>query len=387
MPPWCWMTTLLLSENFPPRLGGTARWFWELYRRLPRSAVVIAAGVCLGDGAFDRTHDLRVHRVPLTFANPGALSIRNWKTHRAAIRALRVLVQRDVVQQVHCGRVLPEGWLAWRCGAAFACFVHGEELNTMRTSRELTWMARRVLRATRCIFANSRHTAALLQRDWSVPETKLRVLHPGVDTRRFVPAAPDATVRAALGWSGRTVLLTVGRLQKRKGHDCMIDAVGMLRQPFPNVLYAIAGDGEERAALEEHVRRAGLTEHVRFHGALDEAALLHAYQQCDLFVLPNRSVAGDFEGFGMVLLEAQACGRPVIAGASGGTAEAVRAGDTGLIIDCAQPETLATAVTGLLQDPPLRQRMGAEGRRWVERCFDFDTRASMTARLLEIGDA
>ena len=89
----------------------------------------------------------------------------------------------------------------------------------------------------------------------------------------------------------------------------------------------------------------------------------------------------------MVLLEAQACERPVIAGASGGTAEAVRAGDTGLIVDCAQPEVLATAVAGLLHDPLLRQRMGAEGRCWVERRFDFDTRASMSARLLEIADA
>ncbi|HXQ23107.1 MAG TPA: glycosyltransferase family 4 protein [Candidatus Acidoferrales bacterium] len=381
------MTTLLLSENFPPVIGGTPRWFWELYRRMPRSAVVIAAGACPGDGAFDQTHDLRVHRVPLTFANPGAFSIGNCKRHGAAIREIRRHVRRDAVQQVHCGRVLPEGWLAWRCGAAFACFVHGEELHSMGTSRELTWMARRVLRATRCVFANCRHTAGLLQRDWSVPESKLRVLHPGVDTRRFVPAAPDAAARAALAWSGRTVLLTVSRLQKRKGHDRMIEAVGMLRQPFPSVLYAIAGDGEERGALEEQVRRAGLTEYVQFHGALDEAALLHAYQQCDLFVLPNRSVAGDFEGFGMVLLEAQACGRPVIAGASGGTAEAVRAGETGLIVDCTQPAALATAVTGLLHDLPLRQRMGAEGRRWVEDCFDFDTRASMSARLLEIGDA
>src|SRR5262249_17681185 len=168
-------------------------------------------------------------------------------------------------------------------------------------------------------------------------------LPPGVDTSRFAPRPPDEAARAALGWLGRTVVLTVARLQRRKGHDVMIDAVALLRGQFPTLLYAIVGDGEERAALEHRVQQAGLGEHVRFHGAIDDAQLLQAYQQCDLFALPNRTVDGDFEGFGMVLLEAQACGRAVLAGNSGGTDEAVRAGATGVMVDCAAPAAVASA--------------------------------------------
>jgi phosphatidyl-myo-inositol dimannoside synthase len=373
---------LLLSENFPPVIGGSARWLWELYRRMPRPDVVIAAGACPGDSAFDLTHDLRVERLPLSFADRGVLSIGSWRTQRRAAAAIRALIRRTGVHQVHCGRVLPEGWLALRCGTSYCCFVHGEELNTAQTSRQLYWMARCTLARARVLFANSRNTARLLREQWTVPDDKIRIVHPGVDTRRFIPAAWDEAARTQLGWSGRMVVLTVGRLQKRKGHDRMIEAVAMLAPRFPDLLYAIIGAGEEAAALKEQVRRTGLDAHVRFHGAVDDDLLVRAYQQADVFILPNRTVAGDFEGFGIVLLEAQACGCAVIAGSSGGTREAIRPDETGLIIDCTQPAEIAAAVSALLSDAERRRQMGAQGRRWVEHAFDFDARAAGAVQLL-----
>ncbi len=376
------MTALLVTENFPPRIGGSSRWLWELYRRLPRAGVVVAAGACAGDAAFDRTHDLRVTRLPLSFRDLGVLSPPAWLAYRRAARALRAVERDAAVRVVHCGRVLPEGWLALAGGLPYGCYVHGEELVSNRTSRQLTWMAVRVMRRAAVLIANSHHTAALLERRWGVTAARIAVLAPGVDTSRFAPAAPDERTRAALGWGGRTVVLTVARLQKRKGHDRMIDAIGLLRPHIPALLYAIVGDGEERAALEARVRGARLTEHVRFYGAVDDAQLVRAYQQCELFALPNRTVNGDFEGFGMVLLEAQACGRAVLAGDSGGTAEAVRAGETGVIVDCARPESLAEAVAALLNDGALRERMGAAGRRWMVESFDFDRRAPRAAAVL-----
>jgi len=376
------MRALLVSENFPPRIGGSARWLWELYRRLPRADVTVAAGSCPGDAAFDRGHDLRVARLPLSFPDLGVLSPPIWLHYRRAARTLRAHARRDAVQVLHCGRVLPEGWLALACARPFACYVHGEELISNATSRQLTWMAAHVMRRAAVLIANSRHTAELLQRRWGVEVTRIAVLTPGVDTARFAPAPRDEATRAALGWAGRTVVLTVARLQKRKGHDRMIDAVELLRTRFPTLLYAVVGDGEERAALEQRVRRAGLGAHVRFHGAVDDTELLRIYQQCDLFALPNRTADGDFEGFGMVLLEAQACGRAVLTGDSGGTAEAVCAGETGVIVDCTQAEPLANAVAALLQDGGWRERMGAAGRRWVEAGFDFDGGAPRAAAVL-----
>lgn len=375
-------TALLLTENFPPIVGGSARWFWELYRRLPRESVLIAAGCHPGAGEFDRGHDLRVVRLPLSFSDLGVLS--SWRHYRRAARAVRQLIARDQVRRVHCGRVLPEGWIAYRCGQPYGCYVHGEELGTSATSRELTWMTRRVLAGAALLIANSRNTAALLEVQWGVPSDRIAVVAPGVDHTRFIPAPRDDQVRANLGWGSRLVVLTVGRLQRRKGHDRMIEAVAMLRNGFPTLLYAIVGDGAERGALEAQVRSAGVAAHVRFHGEIDDAQLIRAYQQCDLFVLPNRTEAGgDIEGFGMVLLEAQACGRAVLAGDSGGTAEAVRAGETGVLADCTRADRLAAAVAELLADDARRERMGAAGRQWTARECTFDVRAPHAARVLE----
>jgi phosphatidylinositol alpha-1,6-mannosyltransferase len=376
------VSALLVTENFPPGIGGTSRWFWELYRRVPRADAVVAAGACAGDVEFDRTHDLRVVRVPLSFRDQGIFSLSGWRAYRRAAGALRALCRQYAVRRLHCGRLLPEGWLALACRLPYGCYVHGEELASSRTSRQLTWMVHRVARGAAILIANSRHTAALLERDWRVAPARIAVLTPGVDTTRFTPAPPDEHTRAGFGWGRRPVVLTVARLQKRKGHDRMIDAIGLLRARYPTVLYAIVGEGTERAALDAQVRRAGLTQHVRFYGAIDDEALVRAYQQCDLFVLPNRTVDGDFEGFGIVLLEAQACARAVVAGDSGGTAEALCAGETGVVADCSRPEPLAAVVAGLLGDDARRARLGAAGRRWAVEHFDFDRQAGRAAEVL-----
>src|SRR3989442_3768479 len=106
------MTALLLTENFPPEIGGTSRWFWELYRRLPRSEVVIAAGAGAGAGAFDGTHDLRVERLPLSFPDRGVLSIRAWKTQRLTAAAIQLLFRRHAEVRFPLGRLFPEAWCA-----------------------------------------------------------------------------------------------------------------------------------------------------------------------------------------------------------------------------------------------------------------------------------
>jgi phosphatidylinositol alpha-1,6-mannosyltransferase len=153
----------------------------------------------------------------------------------------------------------------------------------------------------------------------------------------------------------------------------MIRALAAIREAVPGVLYAVAGDGEERATLEELAGQSGLREHVQFLGEVDDDRLVRCYQQCDLFVLPNRQVGRDIEGFGMVLLEAQACGKPVIAGASGGTAETMRIPETGLVVPCDGPGELAAAVVALLDDPGRRARMGAAARAWVVERFDWES--------------
>jgi phosphatidylinositol alpha-1,6-mannosyltransferase len=390
------MSILLISDIFPPTIGGSGRWFWEIYRRLSLARIVVAAGEAPGARAFDAEHDLETERLKLSFPTL-FIRPRTLVPYAQAYRSLRKLVQRHDIARLHAARGAPEGLLALavrvRTGIRYCCYAHGEEVNLSNPEERPRWYRRRVLgsrelasmmylvlRGADYVIANSENTRHILTRRWGLPERRVRLLYPGVDTTRFVPAPPDAAVRARLGWSRRKVLLTVGRLQKRKGHDVMVRALATLRRRRPDTLYSIVGDGDERSHLERLVDELDLSGHVQFLGAVDEDTLLSCYQQCDLFVLPNREIEGDIEGFGMVLLEAQACGKPVITGQSGGTMEAIKVPDTGILVDCHQAETLAAAVDDLLSDATRSQRMGEAARQWAIE-FGWDRLAARAVDL------
>jgi phosphatidylinositol alpha-1,6-mannosyltransferase len=380
------MKALLVSEVFPPQTGGSGRWLYELYRRMPAGSVAVAAGEYAGSEAFDREQTLAIERLPLHFEKWGVFDRRAISQYWSTTSKLMRLARKKGARAIHCGRALPEGWLAWllrlRTGLPYWIYVHGEELEYGHQSRQLGWMMRRVFDGATGVVANSANTAGLLRRDWQIPEARLHTLHPGVDAGRFLPATRDLSVRRRLGWGERPVILTVGRLQKRKGQDMLIRAMSAIREQLTDVLYSIVGDGHERAALESLIATNGLAGHVELRGEPSDAELIECYQQCDLFVLPNRTVEGDFEGFGMVLVEAQSCGKPVIAGDSGGTGETMDVGRTGLIVDCTQPEPLARGVIELLQDRPRCNQMGRAAREWVTGRFDWPKLASQAASIL-----
>jgi phosphatidylinositol alpha-1,6-mannosyltransferase len=367
------VSILLLTEVFPPRQGGSGRWLWELYRRLPLPVEVVTAEVA-GGREFDRSAGMPITRVPLTFPSWGVLSPAGLVAYWRTFRRLAKVVRRLRPASIHCGKALPEGLLgllgARRWRIPYVCFVHGEELRLAHTSRDLTWLTRLVLRRASTIVANSAHTETILRREWRVAD-RIVVMHPGVDTSRFVPAPPDEVRRAALGWTGRRVVLTVGALQKRKGQDMLIRALPAIQAACPDVLYVMAGEGWERSSLEQLADELGVRGAVRFMDVPSDDVLIGCYQQCDLFALPNRQVGWDIEGFGIVLLEAQACGKPVIAGRSGGTLETLQPGVTGELVTCETPEPLAEAVIALLNDPERSRAMGAAGRTWTTARFDW----------------
>lgn len=382
------MKTLLISDIFPPKTGGSGRWFWEIYRRLQSESIAIAAGVAENAHVFDRGHDLRIHRVPLEMRSRALRSLAGLRGYWRGFRRLWPLVRREKIVRCHAARCLPEGFMALLlkrfAGPSYICYAHGEELGTASTSRELTWLTRRVLAGCEFVVANSQNTRRILLEEWGFPGERVHVLHPGVDTQRFCPAARDDRMRERLGWGARTVILTVGRLQKRKGHDMLIRALAKVRETVPDILYAIVGDGEEREILEHLAEQEGMSDHVLFLGEVDENSLVSCYQQCDVFVLPNRAIGRDIEGFGMVLLEAQACGKPVIAGASGGTAETMSIPHSGFVVPCDVPDALAENLSELLADRDRIERMGEAARKWVSENFDWTALSRQAAQLLEI---
>jgi phosphatidylinositol alpha-1,6-mannosyltransferase len=300
-----------------------------------------------------------------------------WQTGR--------LVREFGAEQVHCAKIFPEGLAAYFVrrfrGIPYVLYAHGEEITTAAESRKLRFLVGPVYRAASALIANSFNTRSLLE-DVGVPPERIHTIHPGVDLNRFrCREGEGERTRRVLGIGKIPLLLTVGRLQKRKGQDVVIKALPEVRKRFPDVRYLIVGDGEEAENLRRLAEAKGVSDNVLFAGKVPDSDLPGFYAACDLFIMANRAVNGDIEGFGMVFLEANAAGKPVIGGISGGTRDAILDGQTGVRVEGERPEAVASAIVRLLADPDLRNRMGEAGRRRVVRDFSWDSVVEKTRRL------
>ena len=378
--------TLLLTENFPPKEGGSGRWFWELYSRLPNDKVLIVANDTPEGREFDKTHELDIVRIELESTEWGLASTKGLGFYWETIRKVLKLVKEHGIEEVHCGRVIPEGVIARAlkllAGARYNCFVHGEDVETAATSREHSLLVKNVCKNASMLICNSENTANIVRKLGFDSGSKCEVLHPGVDTSRFEVAAPDTSFRQKMGWSGKRVLLTVGRLQRRKGQDFLIKSMPALLKEFPDLFYAVVGRGECYDELISLVDQHELHDNVCVYPDMDDEALIKCYQQCDIFILPNRTIDNDIEGFGMVLVEAQVCGKPVIAGDSGGTRETMNIGKTGHIIDCSSTENLLNGLS-----PILRNREIVDGEvdiaDYAKNRFNWDQHVAKAKRLFK----
>ena len=345
---------LLLSELFPPAIGGSAVLFGEIYSRIETPVTVLSNGVRMDDY--------------------GIRSL--WKYLRLALR-LRVSARQ--VSMIHCGRALPEGLAALLCrrfgGPRYACWAHGEDIGSALTSRELTVLMRMVYRGADVIFANSVSTRGML-RQLGIAADRLEIVYPGVDTQRFRPDIDATEIRQRIAPHGEIVLLSVGRLQTRKGHDLMIQAVRRLtREHHRSLRYVIVGDGLDRSKLEALVDQCGVRDSVTFTGEVASQLLPQYYAACDIFVLANRVEHGDVEGFGIVFLEAAASGKPTIGGRSGGVPEAMADGLTGLLVGGTDADELAATIERLMDSEPLRRSLGEAGRVRAVREFSWEAAA------------
>jgi len=225
------------------------------------------------------------------------------------------------------------------------------------------------------VVAISRYTASFVERA-GVDPSRIEIVYPGYDTSRFRPLENGLELRQKLlgGRYKDQVILTVGNLVARKGHDTTIRALPRLLQRVPDVTYLIVGDGPYRNQLETLATEMGVRKRVIFAGRLADEDLAELYALCDVFVMPSRAQLDekDVEGFGIVFLEASACAKPVIGGRSGGVPEAIVDGVTGLLVDPNDPDELSAAIARLLTDREYANRLGQQGR--VRAVNDFSWR-------------
>jgi phosphatidylinositol alpha-1,6-mannosyltransferase len=286
---------------------------------------------------------------------------------------------------LHCGDLYPEGvigvMLKEMLKIPFVAYCHGEDI-TLTDQRRFQPKVRDIIyRAADAVIANGDFAVENLQRI-GIERGKIHKITPGLDTNVFFPVKPDAKLRERYGISSKdVVLMTVARLTPRKGHARIIRALAKLRADIPDFKYVIIGQGPIEAELRALAAQLSMMDKIVFAGFVPGGELNRHYNMADLMAMPNTEVAGNIEGFGMVFLEANAAGKPVIGGRSGGTSAAVADGESGFLVASDTDVELHDALRKLITDRGLRERMGAEGLRRAREQFDWDSRSAALRKI------
>jgi phosphatidylinositol alpha-1,6-mannosyltransferase len=287
---------------------------------------------------------------------------------------------------IFAGRALPEGLVALVTGRLMRrpvlIYAHGEELTGWGRGRKFQVMCY-VMRRANYILSNSDHTRDTLVNLLGVESQRIVLTYPTVDENRFKPGLPVADLHESIGLEGvKKLVLSVGRMQRRKGFDNVIRAMPELLKQGVDIDYALIGIGDDLEYLQNLAREHGVAERVHFLGHVSYEDLPRWYNACDIFAMPNRDINGDTEGFGLVFLEAAASGKPVIAGMAGGTASAVVDGETGLRVDGEAVEAIVQALTRLLRNPSEAAEMGRKARLRVLENFTHVRRVDQLRELV-----
>ncbi|MDP3126563.1 MAG: glycosyltransferase family 4 protein [Thiobacillus sp.] len=373
---------LVLTELFLPTRGGTAVWAAEVYKRLGGKAIHIVTADVPGAAVVDAIHPNSIHRLSLkrvAWLRPESLAM----YARFFFKTLGLALTHRF-DAVHAFRALPEGLVAWAVARLtfrpVVIYAHGEELTTWGRGGKYKAMCF-VLRHADRVIANSDHTRATLL-EMAVDPARITIIYPGVDVAVFRPGLAANDLRGKLGiHADEKLVFSVGRLSRRKGFDQMIRAVAQLRAEGVALHYVIAGIGEDADYLDQLIAEHQLQGAVHRVGAVGEADLPRWLNTCDLFAMPNRDINGDNEGFGMVFIEAAACGTPSLAGEAGGTGSAVLHQQTGLRVDGVSVDAVAAGLRTFLTRPEQAREWGQQALQRVQREFAWERVAEKTRQL------
>lgn len=369
------MKHLLVTNDYPPKIGGIQSLLWEWWRRLPPDRFAVLTSPYAGTAEFDAAEPYRIERTREPWLLP----------HPWMVRRVEELAADFGADLVVLDPAIPLGMIGPSLSLPYDVVLHGAEVTVPGRLPGTKQALARVLRGARHIVSAGEYAAAEAERA-AGRQLPVTVVPPGVDVERFRPLSDDQR-RAARHHFGiaaeAEVIVSISRLVPRKGFDVAIRAVAELAPSRPDLVLAIAGAGRDEKRLR---RLAGeLDAPVRFCGRVSHDDLPLLYGCADVYAMICRTRWGGLEqeGFGIVFVEAAACGVAQVAGRSGGSAEAVAAGETGLIVDDPRDHhAVAAAFAELLDDPHRRQTMGRAARQRAVEEFSYDVLAERLGRSL-----
>jgi phosphatidyl-myo-inositol dimannoside synthase len=364
--------TLLITNDFPPRVGGIQRTLEALWKSLPRDRVSVLTPSWDDASDYDEAAAFRVFRVPGEFV---------WPTPAFWSRVERT-IEEVGAEVVLFGDAFPLAVLGPRLaarGTPYLVAAHGFDYWLSVMPGAHTLIRHMTARASRVPVMCSEFIARTVRT--AVPRNvPVSVLYPGADIDAFRPDLVTGDLRERYGIGDRPLAVCVSRLVARKGQDVLIRGMRDVQRRVPDAALLIVGGGPHEQRLWALAAEAPANS-VFFAGQVSEEELPRHYAVGDVFAMPCRTRLGglEVEGWGNVFIEAAACGKPVVVGDSGGARESLVDGQTGLLVDGTDSRQVAGAVADLLGEPELARKMGAAGRERVVRDHHWPTIASTLA--------
>jgi phosphatidyl-myo-inositol dimannoside synthase len=383
---------LFITNIFPPAIGGSSQVYAALAALSAGGIAVLTSSHDHETGRerpdwreFDRQADYPVRRLKcirpfLQDAYSGSRFA--YRLQEAAIAAKLILATMFLAWRYRPKAVCiaddeTVGWLVlvskYLLGRRTLIYCHGDDLQCAEETvpRRSRWFGL----ADKIVAANQ-YSVMLLTARFGVPADKIVLIQNGVDLAAFYPGSTPSSLVQQYSLGGRRVLLTVTRLVPRKGVDKVLEALPAVANRFPDLIYLIAGDGPQREALQTMSQKLGVADLVKFIGRVEHGEIRDFYNAAEIVLLPNRAEDGESDGLPLVFLEANACAKPVIGGKAGGTAEVIRDGVNGFLVDGCDAGAIEAAICNLLGNEELRVGMGQKGLQFA-RGWDWRERARM----------
>ncbi len=375
------MNILFVTSNFPPRDGGIATFNYHICKALSARGhkVIVIAKRFQGSEDFDSRREFYIKRF-------------NGKVRPTALQTIHKISSfalKKKIQIIFFGHFASTHWLGGVLvrkilKIPYVILVHGTEFSAYfhRFTRVDHWASGIVLRSASTIIVNSRATKKLVE-DNGYPSGKIHIIHPGTDTDNFKSYKPAPNLIDKFGLKDKKILMTASRLVAKKNHRNVLQALLPVIQKIPDLVYLILGKGEEEGKLKELTKDIGLEKYVKFVGYIEPNKMPLYYNICDIFVMPSKTVDIDYESFGIVYTEANACGKPVIASRTGGIEDAVIDGFNGILVDPFNIREISESIVFLLTNQEYARKLGENGRQRAEKELNWGMMGEKIEKILE----
>ncbi len=368
---------LLVTNDFPPKIGGIQNLLYEWWRRLPSAGFAVLTSPYSGSKQFDAAQSFEIRRTREPVLLP----------HPLLVRKINKMAKQVGAELVVLDPALPLGLIGPHLNLPYAVVLHGAEIVVPGRLPVVSRLLSRVLNNAEFIIASGSYPAAEASRICRSSK-RIEVITPGVDIQRFKVLSSEQRVEARKQFGvaeDAELIVGISRLVPRKGFDVLIRAVARLAIEFPKLRLIVGGDGRDRARLERIARE--LMSPTTFLGRVSDDDLPKLYGCADINAMLCRSrwMGLEQEGFGIVFAEAAACGVPQIAGRSGGASDAVDHDITGLIVeDPTRVDDVVSSLRRLLVDKSQLLKMGQASRLRAENLFDYDKLALKLGQVLSV---